>query len=107
MSNEFKLPDIGEGLAEGEIVKWLVSEGDQVEEDQPLVEVMTDKATVEIPSPRGGSIAELRASEGDVVEIGTTILVFGDGAGAAEEGAEEGAAADAAASEDGGDDKQD
>lgn len=82
MSNEFKLPDIGEGLAEGEIVKWLVAVGDTVEEDQPLVEVMTDKATVEIPSPRAGTIAELSAAEGDIVEIGTTILVFGDGDGA-------------------------
>ena len=58
MSDEFKLPDIGEGLAEGEIVKWLVAVGDTVDEDQPLVEVMTDKATVEIPSPRGGTVAE-------------------------------------------------
>ncbi len=78
MSDEFKLPDIGEGLAEGEIVKWLVAVGDIVVEDQPLVEVMTDKATVEIPSPRGGAILELRAAEGDVLEIGTTILVFGE-----------------------------
>ena len=78
MSDEFKLPAIGEGLVEGEIVKWLVAVGDTVVEDQPLVEVMTDKATVEIPSPRGGAIVELRAAEGDVVEIGTTILVFGE-----------------------------
>lgn len=83
MSDEFKLPDIGEGLAEGEIVKWLVAVGDTVVEDQPLVEVMTDKATVEIPSPRGGTVAALRAAEGDIVEIGTTILVFGDGGAAA------------------------
>ncbi len=83
MSDEFKLPDIGEGLAEGEIVKWLVAVGDTVVEDQPLVEVMTDKATVEIPSPRGGTVEALRAAEGDIVEIGTTILVFGDGAAVA------------------------
>jgi len=80
MSEEFKLPDIGEGLAEGEIVKWLVAVGDTVEEDQPLVEVMTDKATVEIPSPRAGTVEALSAAEGDIVKIGTTILVFGDGA---------------------------
>ncbi|MGD8329855.1 MAG: dihydrolipoamide acetyltransferase family protein [Acidobacteriota bacterium] len=80
MSEEFKLPDIGEGLAEGEIVKWLVAVGDAVEEDQPLVEVMTDKATVEIPSPRAGTVEALSAAEGDIVKIGTTILVFGDGA---------------------------
>ncbi|MHC5009899.1 MAG: biotin/lipoyl-containing protein, partial [Planctomycetota bacterium] len=52
MAFEFKLPDIGEGLTEGEVVKWLVKEGDAVEDDQPMVEVMTDKATVEITSPR-------------------------------------------------------
>ena len=55
-SYEVKLPDIGEGVAEGEIVRWLVKSGDAVKEDQPLVEVMTDKATVEIPSPRTGTI---------------------------------------------------
>ncbi len=83
MSDEFKLPDIGEGLVEGEIVKWLVAVGDNIDEDQPLVEVMTDKATVEIPSPRAGTVVELRAAEGDIVEIGTTILVFGEGGAAA------------------------
>src|SRR5207249_3980978 len=55
---EFKLPDIGEGVVEGEIVKWLVKPGDQIVEDQPLVEVMTDKATVTIPSPRRGKVGE-------------------------------------------------
>ena len=64
MALEFKLPDIGEGIAEGEIVKWLVSVGDAVEEHQPIVEVMTDKATVEVPAPRGGIIQEIRAKEG-------------------------------------------
>ena len=81
MADEFKLPDIGEGLAEGEIVKWLVAVGDTVVEDQPLVEVMTDKATVEIPSPQAGTVAELAAAEGDIIAIGTVILVFGDAAG--------------------------
>ena len=61
---EFKLPDIGEGVAEGEVVAWLVATGDQVVEDQELVEVMTDKATVTIGAPRAGSIAELRAAVG-------------------------------------------
>ena len=89
MSDEFKLPDIGEGLAEGEIVKWLVAVGDTIDEDQPLVEVMTDKATVEIPSPRAGTVVELRAAEGDIVEIGTTILVFGEGGAAAVDSAGE------------------
>ena len=56
MALEFKLPDIGEGLTEGEITKWLVKEGQQVAADQPMVEVMTDKATVEIPSPVAGTV---------------------------------------------------
>lgn len=55
---EFKLPDIGEGVTEGEIVKWLVSQGELVKEDQPMVEVMTDKATVTITSPKAGKIVE-------------------------------------------------
>ncbi len=56
---EFRLPDIGEGVAEGEVVRWLVKEGDVLQEDQPMVEIMTDKATVEIPTPRAGRVAKL------------------------------------------------
>ena len=59
MVDEFKLPDLGEGVNEGEIVRWLVHEGDAIKEDQPLVEVMTDKATVEIPSPTTGKIRQI------------------------------------------------
>ena len=83
MAFEFRLPDIGEGLVEGEIVKWLVKEGDQVEEDQPLVEVMTDKATVEIPSPRKGTIQKLLADEGETVAVEAPIIVIdeADGSG--------------------------
>jgi len=77
MAVEFKLPDIGEGIHEGEIVKWLVKEGDRVEEDQPLVEVMTDKATVEIPSPAAGVVLEIRAKEGEVVKVGSVLVVIG------------------------------
>lgn len=76
MALEFKLPDIGEGIAEGEIVKWLVGPGDNVEEHQAVVEVMTDKATVEVPAPRAGRISELRAGEGDVVPVGDVIFVL-------------------------------
>ncbi len=79
MAVDFKLPEIGEGTAEGEIIKWLVAVGDEVDEDTPLVEVMTDKATVEIPSPGPGVVAELRAAEGDVVDVGAVIMVFAEG----------------------------
>ncbi|MEN8152180.1 MAG: biotin/lipoyl-containing protein, partial [Planctomycetota bacterium] len=78
MAYEFKLPDIGEGLVEGEIVKWLVAVGDTLEEDQAMVEVMTDKATVELPSPSAGTVSEIRAGEGDVVPVGDVIIVIDD-----------------------------
>jgi pyruvate dehydrogenase E2 component (dihydrolipoamide acetyltransferase) len=73
---ELKLPDIGEGVAEGEILKWLVKEGDAVKEDQSLVEVMTDKVNVQIPSPKDGKIARLLVKEGEVVKVGHVILVI-------------------------------
>jgi pyruvate dehydrogenase E2 component (dihydrolipoamide acetyltransferase) len=73
---EFKLPDIGEGLAEAEVAKWLVSVGDPVTEDQPVVEMMTDKASVELPSPGTGVIVERRAAEGDVVKTGAVLYVL-------------------------------
>ncbi len=76
MSFEFKLPDIGEGVVEGEIVRWFIEEGDSVEEDQPIVEVMTDKVTVEIPSPRKGRIARRIGEEGQIIEVGTTLVVI-------------------------------
>jgi len=83
MALEFKLPDIGEGIAEGEIVKWLVKVGDTVAEHQPVVEVMTDKATVEIPAPQAGRITELRVKEGEVVPVGKVLFVLEGGAAAA------------------------
>ncbi len=82
MAIEFKLPDIGEGLTEGEIVKWLVKPGDTVKEDQPMVEVMTDKANVEIPSPAAGTVQKVLAKEGEVVKVGAVIIVIGEGAAA-------------------------
>jgi pyruvate dehydrogenase E2 component (dihydrolipoamide acetyltransferase) len=80
---EFKLPDVGEGVAEGEIVKWLVAPGDQVKEDQPIVEVMTDKATVTITAPRAGRVTELKAGVGAVVPVHSVLVVFDLGGGAA------------------------
>jgi pyruvate dehydrogenase E2 component (dihydrolipoamide acetyltransferase) len=71
---DFKLPDIGEGVHEGEITKWLVQPGQAVAADQPMVEVMTDKATVEIPSPVGGIVESLFAKEGETVLVGKVIL---------------------------------
>jgi pyruvate dehydrogenase E2 component (dihydrolipoamide acetyltransferase) len=85
MAFEFRLPDIGEGVVEGEIVKWHVKPGQQVKEDDPLVEVMTDKATVMIPSPRKGTITETRGDEGSIVKVGAVLLTLdtGDGKSAA------------------------
>ena len=86
MTYEFRLPDIGEGLAEGEVVRWLVKEGDALVEDQPMVEVMTDKATVEIGSPRNGRVIKRMFAEGDRCPVGkvlVTIEVEGEGAPAA------------------------
>jgi pyruvate dehydrogenase E2 component (dihydrolipoamide acetyltransferase) len=79
---EFKLPDVGEGIAEGEIVQWLVADGDAVEEHQPIVEVMTDKATVEVPAPAAGTITKLLAEAGDVVPVGDVIFHLSTGASA-------------------------
>jgi pyruvate dehydrogenase E2 component (dihydrolipoamide acetyltransferase) len=78
MAREFKLPDIGEGVHEGEVVKWFVREGDPIKENDPVVEVMTDKVTVQIPSPVTGKILQLRAKEGEVVKVGATLVVFGE-----------------------------
>ena len=78
MAYEFKLPDLGEGLTEGEIARWLVAEGDEVDEDQPLVEIQTDKTTVEIPSPSAGTVLQILVAEGDVAPVGAVIVVIGD-----------------------------
>ncbi|WP_437591738.1 dihydrolipoamide acetyltransferase family protein [Sorangium sp. So ce1000] len=104
---EFRLPDIGEGVTEGEIVSWLVSPGDVVAEDQPMVEVMTDKATVTITSPRSGRIVETRGEVGGVVPVHSVLVVFdlddrpaaappASGAGARQAAAKAGPAAPAA-----------
>jgi pyruvate/2-oxoglutarate dehydrogenase complex dihydrolipoamide acyltransferase (E2) component len=74
---EFKLPDLGEGLTEGEIARWLVSEGQEIAEDDPLVEIQTDKTTVEIPSPAAGTVSSILVEEGKVVPVGTVLVVIG------------------------------
>ncbi|MEE8270860.1 MAG: dihydrolipoamide acetyltransferase family protein [Alphaproteobacteria bacterium] len=83
--SEFVLPDLGEGLQEAEIVTWHVNMGDQVVTDQPLVSVETDKAVVEIPSPRAGRITRLFAASGEIVKVGAPLVAF-DAAAAADQG---------------------
>ncbi len=101
MAFEFRLPDIGEGVVEGEIVKWLVKAGETIEVDQPMVEVMTDKATVVIPSPRRGVVKETRGQEGEVVEVDAVLVVIeedGESASSGESAAPVAAAAPGVAS---------
>lgn len=75
-THEYRLPDVGEGTAEGELLQWYVTEGEQVEEDQVIAEVETDKAVVDVPSPVDGTVAELRFAEGDVIPVGDVFVVF-------------------------------
>jgi pyruvate dehydrogenase E2 component (dihydrolipoamide acetyltransferase) len=84
MAYEFRLPDLGEGLTEGEVARWLVSEGQEVAEDDPLVEIQTDKATVEVPSPAAGTVARILVGEGEVVPVGTLLVVIGEDTPSAE-----------------------
>jgi pyruvate dehydrogenase E2 component (dihydrolipoamide acetyltransferase) len=84
----FKLPDVGEGVAEGELVRWLVEVGEEIAEDQPLAEVETDKALVDLPSPFAGTVTELHAEEGEMVPVGT-VIVSVDVGGDEDEGAME------------------
>jgi len=88
----FKLPDIGEGVVEGEVVQWHVSVGDSVSEDDPIVDVMTDKATVTIPSPVSGIISSLSGDVGDMIAVGSSLMEIdseGEGAGPEAEDTEE------------------
>ncbi|MFB6168088.1 MAG: dihydrolipoamide acetyltransferase family protein [Haloferacaceae archaeon] len=102
MIREFRLPDVGEGVAEGELVQWLVEPGDPVSEDQPVAEVETDKALVKVPSPYDGTVHELHAAEGEVVPVGEVIIAFDvpeDGEAGGTEGG--GAAAETEPTDDG------
>jgi pyruvate/2-oxoglutarate dehydrogenase complex dihydrolipoamide acyltransferase (E2) component len=78
VARAFTLPDLGEGLTEGEVYRWLVSEGQHVGEDEPLVEIQTDKATVDIPSPYEGTVLRILVPEGEVVPVGTELVLIGD-----------------------------
>ncbi len=85
MAFEFKFPDVGEGINEGEIVKWKVKVGDKVKSDQPLVEVETDKAVVDIPSPKAGTILKINHKEGETINVGEVLVVIGEKGGSKKE----------------------
>lgn len=93
MTFEFKLPDIGEGVVEGELVKWLVEDGQSVQEDTELFEVLTDKVSAVIPSPRKGTVAQRFFKEGEIVPVGAVVLTINVDGGAAEVAAPAGVAA--------------
>lgn len=78
MALELRFPDVGEGIHEGEIVRWLVKEGDHVRSDQPLVEVETDKAVVEIPAPRAGTVLSIACAAGQTIKVGDMLVVIGE-----------------------------
>lgn len=78
MAYEFKFPDVGEGIHEGEIVKWRVKVGDEVKEDQPLVEMETAKAIVELPAPKAGTVLAIFGKEGEIVHVDTTLVIIGE-----------------------------
>jgi len=102
MAIEFKLPDVGEGLHEAELLKWLVNEGDYVREDQPIMEVQTDKAAVEITAPVSAKVARLNGKVGEILNVGSVVVLFDDGKAAAVPGEKEAEAAVAAAAPGGG-----
>jgi pyruvate/2-oxoglutarate dehydrogenase complex dihydrolipoamide acyltransferase (E2) component len=77
VARTFALPDLGEGLTEGEIARWLVAEGDEIREDDPLVEIQTDKATVDVPSPYAGTVLRILVPEGRLVPVGTDLVLIG------------------------------
>src|SRR4029077_4236931 len=79
MLREFKFPDVGEGIAEGEIVRWLVKEGDSVKEDQDLLEVETDKALITLNSPYTGKVTRLHGKEGDMIKVGDVLTTVDAG----------------------------
>ena len=85
MAFDFILPDLGEGITEGEIRKWLVKKGDAIEEHQAVVEIETDKAVVEVPSPKGGTVLKIAKEEGETAKVGEALMVIGEQGEAIEE----------------------
>src|SRR5699024_1611444 len=81
MSNSVQMPALGESVTEGTVTRWLKSVGDEVEVDEPLLEVSTDKVDTEIPSPYAGTLEKILADEDDVVEVGGALAYIGDGSG--------------------------
>ena len=76
MATDVKLPELGEGVTEGELVKWLVKPGDTVKPDQAVAEIMTDKATVEVPTPIGGVVKELKFKPGEVIAVDKVLITL-------------------------------
>ena len=107
---DFTLPELGENITAGDVVRILVSPGDTIEKDQPVVELETDKATIEVPSSVGGTVKNIRVKQGERIKVGQVVLTVEDGAGAAAvkpskgktEAAEKPKAQPAGAPEDGG-----
>ena len=97
MAKHFRFPDVGEGITEGEIVRWLVAEGDVVKADQPLAEIETDKAVVEMPSPYAGTVLKLHFKEKDIVKVGAALVTIGEKGESSEAGAAESSAGAATA----------
>src|SRR5215203_7151897 len=83
MPTEFKIPELGENISAGDVVRVLVKAGDTIEKDQPVLELETDKATIEVPSSVSGIIQEIQVKPGDKVKVGQVVLTVGDGGGAA------------------------
>ena len=94
---DFKLPDLGEGVTEAEIDRWLVQEGDVIGEDDPLVDVITDKATAEIPSPFAGTVTRIHVESGSIVPVGTVLVTIAGGSDSAGEPSVAGRATEEAA----------
>jgi pyruvate dehydrogenase E2 component (dihydrolipoamide acetyltransferase) len=78
MAKQFRFPDVGEGITEGEVVRWLVKEGEEIKADQPVAEIETDKAIVEMPSPYGGTVLKLHFKEKDIVKVGDVLITVGE-----------------------------